>query len=229
MKPEAEDDGEETAEGYASPPCYRHELDPLYFGLNVEPDAQQRRDVTRWRRAERERLIKARLGLCEETRRAAEALIAARLDAIVTRLSRQIIAVYWPVRGEPDLRAWSCGLGSRGHIRVLPVAAQRGAPLIFREWRPETVLKPDAMGIPAPSEGPDLIPAIIIAPAVGFDDARQRLGYGGGLLDRTLAAMTPRPRAIGVAYAHAALPTIYPQPHDIPLDAVITEKGHLAG
>jgi 5-formyltetrahydrofolate cyclo-ligase len=171
MKPEAEDDGEETAEGYASPPCYMHELDPLYFGLNAEPDAQQRRDVTRWRRAERERLIKARLGLCEETQRAAEALIAARLDAIVTGLSRQIIAVYWPVRGEPDLRAWSSGLSVRGHIRVLPVAAQRGAPLIFREWRAETVLKPDAMGIPAPAEGPDLIPVIIIAPAVGFDDA----------------------------------------------------------
>jgi 5-formyltetrahydrofolate cyclo-ligase len=229
MKPEAEDDDAEVAEGYASPPCYMHELDPLYFGLNAEPDAQQRRDVTRWRQAERERLIKARLGLCEEARRTADARIAARLDDIVTGLSRQIIAVYWPVRGEPDLRAWSSGLIARGHIRVLPVAAHRGAPLVFREWRPETVLKPDAMGIPAPPDGPDLIPALIIAPAVGFDDARQRLGYGGALLDRTLAAMTPRPRAIGVAYAHAALPTIYPQSHDIPLDAVVTEKGLLAG
>jgi 5-formyltetrahydrofolate cyclo-ligase len=229
MKPEAEDDDDEAAEGYASPPCYMHELDPLYFGLNAKPDAQQRRDVTRWRQAERERLVKARLGLCEEARRVADARIAARLDEIVTGLSRQIIAVYWPVRGEPDLRAWSSGPSARGHIRVLPVAVRRGAPLAFREWRRETALKPDAMGIPAPAEGPDLVPTVIIAPAVGFDETRHRLGYGGGLLDRTLATMTPRPRVIGVAYAHAALATIYPQSHDIPLDAIVTEKGPLAG
>lgn len=224
MTPEPDGDDEETADGYASPPCYMHEVDPLYFGLSAEPDAQQRRDVMRWRQAERERLIKARLGLCEQNRQAADARIAAALDDILAGFSRQIIAVYWPVRGEPDLRGWSGSLIARGHIRVLPVAAHRDTPLIFRQWRPETVLTPDALGIPAPAEGPDLIPAIIVAPMVGFDDARHRLGYGGGLLDRTLAAMTPRPRAIGVAYAHAALSTIYPQPHDIPLDAVVTEK-----
>ena len=94
MKPEAEGDDEEAAGGYASPPCSMHELDPLYFGLNTEPDARQHRDVTRWRQAERERLIKARLGLCEETRRAADARITATLDDIVIGLSRQIIDVY---------------------------------------------------------------------------------------------------------------------------------------
>lgn len=225
MKPEPEGDDEDAAEGYASPPCYMHEFDPLYFGLSAAPDTRQQRDVTRWRQAERERLIKARLGLCAENRQAADARIAATLDEMLAGLSGQIVAIYWPICGEPDLRAWSVELGAGGHLRALPVAAHRAAPLIYREWRQDTLLSPDAMKIPAPAEGPNLIPDIIIAPMVGFDDARYRLGYGGGLLDLTLATMQPRPRTIGIAYANALLPTIYPQPHDIPLDAVVTDRG----
>jgi 5,10-methenyltetrahydrofolate synthetase len=49
------------------------------------------------------------------------------------------------------------------------------------------------------------------------------LGYGGGFYDRTLAAAAPRPRTIGIAFADAELPTIYPQPHDIPMDVIVTE------
>ncbi len=42
--------------------------------------------------------------------------------------------------------------------------------------------------------------------------------------DRTLAAMVPRPHTIGIALADAELPTIYPQPHDIPMDVIATER-----
>lgn len=66
---------------------------------------------------------------------------------------------------------------------------------------------------------------MVIAPVVGFDPICYRLGYGGGLFDRTLAAMPERPRVFGVGYKQAAIPTIYPQPHDIPMDIVVTEDG----
>jgi 5,10-methenyltetrahydrofolate synthetase len=62
----------------------------------------------------------------------------------------------------------------------------------------------------------------LIAPLVGFDPDGYRLGYGGGFFDRTLAAQVPRPLAIGVGHPVGALPTIYPQPHDIPMDWVVT-------
>ncbi|MGC2408764.1 MAG: hypothetical protein WA441_01820 [Methyloceanibacter sp.] len=29
---------------------------------------------------------------------------------------------------------------------------------------------------------------------------------------------------IGVGYSQAAIPTIYPQPHDIPMDKIVTER-----
>ena len=65
---------------------------------------------------------------------------------------------------------------------------------------------------------------VVIAPVVGFDRACYRLGYGGGFFDRTLAAMPRRPRVFGVGYACAELATIYPQPHDIGMDAIVTER-----
>jgi 5,10-methenyltetrahydrofolate synthetase len=66
---------------------------------------------------------------------------------------------------------------------------------------------------------------VLLVPLLGFDAAGYRLGYGGGYYDRTLAAMEPRPLAIGVGYEALRLPTIHPQPHDIPMDAIVTDAG----
>jgi 5,10-methenyltetrahydrofolate synthetase len=68
-----------------------------------------------------------------------------------------------------------------------------------------------------------MVPGHVIAPLVGFDESGFRLGYGGGYFDRTLAAASPRPFAIGLGYADSALPTIYPQVHDIPMNLIVTE------
>jgi 5-formyltetrahydrofolate cyclo-ligase len=58
---------------------------------------------------------------------------------------------------------------------------------------------------------------------VGFDDARYRLGYGGGYYDRTLAAAMPKPRTIGIGYAAGHLATIHPQSYDLQLDSMVTD------
>lgn len=59
---------------------------------------------------------------------------------------------------------------------------------------------------------------------VGFDPEGFRLGYGGGYYDRTLASMSRKPLAIGIGFGLAAPPTIYSQPHDIPMDVIVTEE-----
>ncbi|WP_411961464.1 5-formyltetrahydrofolate cyclo-ligase [Mesorhizobium sp. CO1-1-3] len=75
-----------------------------------------------------------------------------------------------------------------------------------------------------PSHGPAVQPDVVIAPVVGFDEANYRLGYGGGFFDRTLAAAPRRPLVVGVGYARSRIRTIYPQPHDIPMDVVVTDE-----
>lgn len=76
-----------------------------------------------------------------------------------------------------------------------------------------------------PPESEVVTPDVALAPLVGWDRAGYRLGYGGGYFDRTLAHLAPRPFVIGIGLQAAELATIYPQPHDVPLDAIITEEG----
>jgi 5,10-methenyltetrahydrofolate synthetase len=59
----------------------------------------------------------------------------------------------------------------------------------------------------------------------GWDSAGYRLGYGGGYFDRTLAGLARKPDIIGVSFERAQMITIHPQPWDIPVDYVVTERG----
>ena len=79
--------------------------------------------------------------------------------------------------------------------------------------------------IPVPADGPEVVPDLTLAPVVGWDPAGFRLGYGGGYFDRTLAVLSPRPMTIGIGLQSARLATIFPQPHDIALDVILTEAG----
>lgn len=210
----------------ASSPCMQHELGA--DGMpSVEPE--QARDVARWRKAERERLITARCLLAVQDRLDQAAAIAGRLAQIVSTsgIAAPVVSVYWPIRGEADLRAWMRTL-SRSGVRVaLPVATALGRPLVFREWRPEARMARALWNIPYSADGQLIVPNIVIAPLVGFDLQGYRLGYGGGFFDRTLARLDPKPLTLGVGYPGAELRTIFPQPHDIPMDWVVTGSGAL--
>ena len=104
---------------------------------------------------------------------------------------------------------------------------EKRAPLAFRLWQPRRRLVPGVWNIPIPADGDEVSPDIVVAPVVGFDRAGYRLGYGGGFFDRTLASFLHRPLAVGVGYDAAAISTIYPLPHDVPMEAIVTESGIL--
>ncbi len=215
--------GEEAFEigEYSSPPCFMHELSPDFQPRRERSSAWG--DVARWRRAERQRLIEARLVIPAQERTARAERIAASLDRAIGVVSRRIVAVYWPFRGEPDLRNWSIRVIGRGGRIALPVVIRKGWPLEFRIWAPGDPLERGALDILVPSRGPAVTPDIVVAPVVGFDGANFRLGYGGGFYDRTLAAMAGTARTFGVGYAEARIPTIYPQQHDIALGEIVTD------
>jgi 5,10-methenyltetrahydrofolate synthetase len=203
-----------------SPPCFLHELEAGAEGF-VAVDPQQARDVARWRKAERARLIAARLAVpADERARVADA-VAAALDREVEPGPGRVVSLYWPFRGELDLRGWMAAAVGRGARVALPTVAAMRQPLVFREWRPGCAMRRGVWNIPEPADGEVLTPDVVIAPLVGFDPTGYRLGYGGGFYDRTLAALSPKPRAIGVGHPVAAIPTIFPQPHDVQMDVVL--------
>lgn len=217
-------DDEEGQGSYASPPCFLHEIDPVYGGIAADPVAA--RDVARWRKAERERQIAARMALPVAEREAHARLIARDLDRLVPRTTDTIISLYWPFRGEPDLRPWMMDVCATGLRTALPVVVGKGQPLVFREWTPDARLERGVWNIPFPADGAVVAPIVVIAPLVGFDGDGYRLGYGGGFFDRTLAAMAAKPLIIGVGHPVQKIASIYPQPHDIAMDWIVT--GHEA-
>jgi len=222
-------DPDERPRGLASSPCMAAEVDPAYFNP-LATDPGQARDVARWRRAERARLRAKRQAMGVAAREAAgqalrghlRALLAARFGGARAR----VLSAYWPIKGEPDLRPLMAELHEAGVILALPVVETRFAPLVFRRWTPETRMVRGDWNIPVPPpEAERLTPEIALAPLMGWDGAGYRLGYGGGYFDRTLADLAPRPVTIGIGLEAARLPTIFPQPHDIPLDVILTEAG----
>jgi len=185
-------------------------------------DSRQIHDVPRWRKAERERLLAARLKLSLEYRTAQTAAIGEALDRLVPPGSATILSVYWPIRAEPDLRAWMRAKWEQGIRIALPVAVALGQPLEFREWRPDARMARGLWKIPYPADGAEVAPTVVLAPVIGFDAAHYSLGYGGGFFDRTLARMADKPLVIGLGFPSASIPTIHPQPHDIPMSTIVT-------
>jgi 5-formyltetrahydrofolate cyclo-ligase len=209
------------ADASGTPPCLLHELD----GNGVPVDPVQAQDVARWRKAERVRLLAARTALSADYRTTQTQAIVRELDSLVPLSAGTIVSVYWPIRAEPDLRSWMKTLCERGLRVALPVALALGRPLVFREWQPQAPLTRGLWQIPYPADGKEVIPTVVLAPLVGFDAECFRLGYGGGFFDRTLVTLVPRPRVIGVGFPSTRIPTVFPQPHDVPMDLIVTGDG----
>jgi len=217
------DDDDDRPATFASPACFLHEIDPVYAGLPGPLDLQAWRDVNRWRKSERERLLAERLAVPAEVRAGHGEAIAARVLAEIGDVEGLVVSAYWPFRGEPDFRPFMEEVARRGGRTALPVVVEKGRPLEFHLWQAGEALSRGVWNIPVPAAENPCRPDIVIAPVVGYDPACYRLGYGGGFFDRTLAAMGERPRVIGIGYRSARLSTIYPQLHDIPMDMIVTE------
>lgn len=63
----------------------------------------------------------------------------------------------------------------------------------------------------------------VIVPMLGFDAKLHRIGYGGGYYDRLLAAH-PEAKKIGVCFEMGKVPRLPTEPHDIPMDLILTEE-----
>lgn len=134
-----------------------------------------------------------------------------------------VVAGFWPMAGEIDIRPLLLALCGRGHAVLLPETPAPGQALSFRRWRPGVPMLAERFGTLRP-DGPVGVPDLLLVPLLAFDARCRRLGYGGGYYDRTLAGL-PGVRAIGCAFAAQRVDAVPVLPHDAPLDAVATEAG----
>lgn len=191
----------------------------------LPPSAEHAPDQGVFRAALRREKLAARLALDLATHAALSAGIEQHLAALLLPLAPQTLAFCAPVRGEFDARPLASRLIGRGWHAAMPVVTAVDAPMGFRAWTPASAMGADRYGIPIPADGAAVIPDIVLLPLLAFDGQGFRLGYGGGYFDRTLAAMVPRPLAIGVGYELCRVADIHPEPHDIALDVLVTEAG----
>ena len=182
-------------------------------------------EIKAWRKAQRAELIARREAVSPETRHAWNERMTALLESGFPDLAGRVIAICWPYKGEFDARYAARHWREHGATTALPEVVAKATPLRFRKWWPGAPTRRGVYDIPVPDGTEVVVPQAAVVPMNGFDESGYRLGYGGAFFDRTLAALNPRPLAIGVTFELARLPTIYPQPHDIPMDFVITETG----
>jgi 5,10-methenyltetrahydrofolate synthetase len=181
--------------------------------------------IAAWRRERRTALLARRQTMTADFRRGVTGIVTARLDAFVEGRDGMTIGLYWPIKLEINLLPWAHEAERRhGLVLCLPVAVTRGTPLEYWRWSQGEPLGRGIWDIPVPARRDVALPDLMLAPLVGFDRANYRLGYGGGYFDRTLASLASRPMVVGIGYEYSALETIFPQPHDIPMDGVLTEQ-----
>lgn len=136
-----------------------------------------------------------------------------------------VVAGFWPMGPEIDIRPLLLALAARGHALALPVTPKRGQALVFRRWRWGEALARGPLGTRQPAGGETVRPDWLLVPLLAFDRAGRRLGYGAGYYDRTLAGLGPCAVAVGCAHAAQEVPAVPAGPDDVPLARVATERG----
>ncbi len=206
-------------------PLYRHSALKLAMHTNVqEPTSLDWPDIRAWRVQARRQLIKERLSRDQELHVRFGKEATKRLLQGVDLSRYQTLGVYAPMRGEIEIPAVISEHAARGGTLALPVVTEQGSAVEFWRWCPGMPMKRGIWNIPIPVQREPVLPEALIVPLLGFDASLYRLGYGGGYYDRTLARATPRPYCVGLGFQSGMLHSIYPQPHDIPMDRIVTDE-----
>ena len=143
------------------------------------------------------------------------------------RFRGALIGGFWPLAGEIDVRVLLEASHAQGHKLALPCTPRKGQPLTFRRWKPSHILKAGPYNTREPyPEHAELFPNLIFVPLLAFTEHGERLGYGGGFYDRTLAALKARHEvfACGVAYAAQEAVSLPTDEFDHRLDGILTEQ-----
>jgi len=177
------------------------------------------------RKQQRTHLVECRRAITKNDHRLWSNTITTLLQQGFPELCEKNIGIYWPIHGEYDPRPVGVYFHQQGATLALPEVANKHTPLCFQKWWPDAPMKKGAYGIPTPENTEQVDIDVMMVPMLGFDSQGYRLGYGSGYFDRTLAVIKPHPLVIGIAFEISRIDSVDPQPHDIPMDLIVTETG----
>lgn len=157
----------------------------------------------------------------EEKLRSSE-IIMRQLEQTPAFIQSHVVLLYWSMDDEVQthdfVQQWY-------HDKVLLLPCVQGDDLVLRQYTgPECMVAGEQFGIGEPTgpEWTDLEAIDMIAvPGVAFDRKNNRMGRGRGFYDRMLKS-TPNATKIGLAYGFQMLDEIPIEPHDVPMDMVIS-------
>lgn len=186
-------------------------------------------DLAAEKDALRGRFRAARQALTEEEYASYSAAACGRIAALPEVTSAATVHLYWPIpsRRELDTRPLVRQLDARGQRVVLPVvAAFEGAPRLRHVvFAGKERMRPNRWGILEPYGTSEVDPSAldaIVVPAFGAGRNGHRIGHGHGFYDAFLATVAAP--TIGAVFDACLLDRVPAEPHDVPLDVIVTER-----
>jgi 5-formyltetrahydrofolate cyclo-ligase len=173
---------------------------------------------------------RAALDPSDVTRRS-DAAAARLLDLPQVRAARRV-ALYAPILAANEIRtaAIHTGLAARGAAVAYPRVHAPGAPLTFHAVADPADLVVSGLGIPQPDPASSALALtdieVFVVPGLAFDELGERLGWGRGHYDRTLAR-APAALRVGYAYQIQIVPRVPVGAGDERVDLVVTESAVL--
>lgn len=189
--------------------------------MNMTASAANKADLRR-------QALSHRDAMSIETRIEASIAIAEFGRTLIDLPDGAIVSGFSPIRSEVDIRPLMADLRDRGARICVPAILSR-EDIVFRELLRNAPLVDTGFGTVGP--GPDaevLDPNVMLVPLAAFDSRGHRLGYGAGHYDRAIARLHEKglkPRLIGIAFDSQRVDLVPDEPHDVQLDAILTETG----
>jgi 5,10-methenyltetrahydrofolate synthetase len=180
------------------------------------------RIVDNLKTTERKRLLQWRSSIPADLAMEMDRRLNDRLIKLLDKQSIKSLAVYSPIRDEPNIRKYYPDYEEKYQL-ALPVCSQSGI-LKFFSWKTGEETVAGSYGILVPATGLEVLPDAVLVPCVGFTRSGYRLGYGGGWFDKTLPQLPKTVLSIGVAYDGLELSGYEPECFDVPLNYIVTES-----